>query len=74
MLGVLRANDVDVFAALSPHALAAITQLLDRTAHLHAPDLLCAHKLRRMACGFDAEVLEYGGERLSLRAARERRA
>ena len=74
VLWVLRANDVDVFAALSSHALAAIAQLLDGTAHLHSTDLLGAHSLRRRVCRCDAELLERSGERLSLRATCERRA
>lgn len=62
VLRVLRANDVDVFTTLSPHTLAAITELLDRAAHLHSPDLLGAHSLRRRVCRCDAELLEGSGE------------
>ena len=74
MLGVLRANNVHVFASLSPHALAAITQLLDRAAHFHSADLLRAHELRERAGRLHAELLEGRCERLGLRAACERRA
>ena len=72
VLRVLRANDVDIFATLSPHALAAIAQLLDRAAHLHSSDLLGAHSLRRGVRRCDAELLKRSGERLGLRAACER--
>jgi hypothetical protein len=57
VLRVLRANDVHIFAALSPHALAAITQLLDRATHFHSPDLVCAHDLCRRVHRLDAELL-----------------
>jgi hypothetical protein len=73
VLRVLRANDVDIFSTLSPHTLAAITQLLDRAAHLHSSDLL-AHGLRRGVCRCDAELLERRSNGLSLRATCERRA
>ena len=58
VLGILRANNVHVFASLSPHALAAITQLLDRAAHFHSADLLCAHELRERAGRLHGEFLE----------------
>lgn len=40
VLGVLRANDVHIAPLLPAHALASVTQLLDRAAHLHASCLL----------------------------------
>ena len=74
VLRVLRASDVDIFASLPPHALAAIAQFLDRAADLHSSDLLNAHSLRRGVCRCDAELPERRGEALSLRATCERRA
>jgi hypothetical protein len=74
VLRVLRANDVDIFSALSPNTLAAIAQFLDRAADLHSSDLLGAHSLRRGVCRCDAELPERRGETLSLRAACKRRA
>ena len=62
VLRVLRANDVDIFASLPPHALAAITKLLDRAAHLHSSDLLGANSLRCGVCRCDAELLERRGD------------
>jgi hypothetical protein len=61
VLRVLGANDVDIFATLSPHTLAAITQLLDRAAHLHSSDLL-AHSLGRRVRRCDAELFERSGD------------
>jgi hypothetical protein len=58
VLRVLRANDVDIFATLSPHALTAIAQLLDRAADLHPSDLLGANSLRRGVCRCEVECLE----------------
>lgn len=66
MLRVLGADDVDIFATLSPDAHAAIAQLLYRAAHFHASDLLFAHEFRRGACGLKAEFLESAGEALRL--------
>lgn len=40
MLRVLITDNIHIFALLPAHALAPITQLLDRTAHLHAARLL----------------------------------
>lgn len=69
MLRVLGADDVDVFSTLSPHALAAVTQLLDRAAHLHAADLLSVHEDCRGARRLKAEFLESTGDSLRLRGA-----
>ena len=54
MLRILAADDIHVSPALPAHALAAVTQLLHRTAHLHAADLLSP---RRSAL-LEVEVLE----------------
>lgn len=40
MLGILAADDVDILPALAPHALAAVAELLNGAAHLHASDML----------------------------------
>jgi hypothetical protein len=45
VLWVLAADNVDIFAALSPHTLAALAQLLDTTPHLHTAHLLLSGSL-----------------------------
>ena len=46
MLRILTTNDIHILTLLPPHALAPITQLLDRAAHLHAADLLAEARCR----------------------------
>ena len=46
MLRVLIADDINR-PVLPPHALAAVAQLLDTAAHLHAPDLLARNLATR---------------------------
>ena len=45
VLRVLAADNVDIFAALSPHTLAALAQLLDTAPHLHTTYLLLSDGL-----------------------------
>jgi hypothetical protein len=56
MLRILTADDIHISALLPPHALAAVAQLLDRAAHLHAACL--RHRLQSQPVESRCEVGE----------------
>lgn len=53
MLWILGANNIHISALLPPHALAPITQFLDRTPHFHPPRL---HPAGTAAAAADANA------------------